>query len=552
MKIVTTSKIIVLCGAIVIASLCASRAGGHDHTLEAFLKARRVARGRAAARVEAPAALYSQHGSCQLTIELFDSTTKEPLPGLVRVTAIEEGTSVGLAELIHRRLDWYAMPARATVTVPQTKLKLEALHGLDTETLEHDVDLTGLEKADVKLPLQRFYSAAAKGLRSGNTHLHLMGLTHAEADRYLQVVPKADGLDLLYVSYLRRLPDELPAEQNYISNRFTTEDLKRLSQDGVLFGNGEEHRHNFGRGGEGYGHVMFLDIRKLIRPVSIGPGIMRTGTDGIPLQRGIQAARGDGAAVIWCHNDLGFEDVPNWMAGLLDAQNIFDGGHHGSYTDTFYRYLNLGMHVPFSTGTDWFIYDFSRVYVPIQGELSSKVWLRTLAEGRSFITNGTFLEFHVGTSRVGDTIAMAGAGTLEVQGRGIGRLDFQKIELVQNGEVVHATDSHPVAGHFEASMTFALNIRGPGWIALRIPLDAGQSELGRPLYAHTSPIYIDLAGKRIFRPQIAEELIAEIERNIEVIKQKAIFANDQERQSVLKVHDEGTATLRKRLQAHGR
>ncbi len=62
MKIVTTSKIIVLCGAIVIASLCASRAGGHDHTLEAFLKARRVARARAAARVEAPAALYSQHG----------------------------------------------------------------------------------------------------------------------------------------------------------------------------------------------------------------------------------------------------------------------------------------------------------------------------------------------------------------------------------------------------------------------------------------------------------------------------------------------------------
>ena len=388
------------------------------------------------------------------------------------------------------------MPARATVTVPQTKLKLEALHGLDTETLEHDVDLTGLEKADVKLPLQRFYSAAAKGLRSGNTHLHLMGLTHAEADRYLQVVPMADGLDLLYVSYLRRLPDELPAEQNYISNRFTTEDLKRLSQDGVLFGNGEEHRHNFGRGGEGYGHVMFLDIRKLIRPVSIGPGIMRRGTDGIPLQRGIQSARGDGAAVIWCHNDLGFEDVPNWMAGLLDAQNIFDGGHHGSYTDTFYRYLNLGnatcRSLPGQTGSFTIsrgsMSRFRANYPVRSGSVRSP-------KGGPSSPTERFWSSTWAPAAWGIPLPWRELVRSKSRDAGSAVLIFRRSSWFKNGEVVHATDSHPVAGHFEASMTFALNIREPGWIALRIPLDAGQSELGRPLYAHTSPIYIDLARK---------------------------------------------------------
>ena len=96
--------------------------------------------------------------------------------------------------------------------------------------------------------------------------------------------------------------------------------------------------------------------------------------------------------MIWCHNTFGHEDIPNWVAGLLHAQNIFDGGDHGSYEDTFYRYLNVGMKVPFSTGTDWFIYDFSRVYVPLAGELTTKRWLAELAAGRSYITNGPLLE----------------------------------------------------------------------------------------------------------------------------------------------------------------
>ena len=157
-----------------------------------------------------------------------------------------------------------------------------------------------------------------------------MKLTHAEAIRYLQLVPKSDGLDLVFLSHLRRIPDE----RNYISNEivensFTGGSLQRLSQGGVLFSNGEEHRHNFGRGGEGWGHVMLLDILKLIQPVSIGPGIMREGTDRIPLQHGIKQARADGGTVIWCHNTFGFEDIPNWVKGLVHAQNIYDGSPTG-------------------------------------------------------------------------------------------------------------------------------------------------------------------------------------------------------------------------------
>ena len=524
-----------------LAALSVNPSSAHEPTKAAFLAALQAEEESSAARSP-----DKNRKRCQLTIDLVDAESGRSLPGMVRLTILPEGERWPPDELIKRRNDWYTMPARATVAVPQAKLRIEAVHGLGTETAQRTVDLTGKQKAEVKLPLKQFYDAAAKGWRSGNTHLHLMKLTRAEADRYLRTVPKADGLDLVFLSHLERVPDD----ETYISNSYSAGDLKKLSEAGIPFGNGEEHRHNFEAYGEGYGHVMLLNIKKLIQPVSIGPGIMKKGTDGIPLRRGIKQARRQGATAIWCHNNSGLEDIPNWMAGMLDAQNIFDGGPGTPYDSTFYRYLNLGLKVPFSTGTDWFIFDFLRAYVPIDAPFSSKDWLRTLASGRSYITNGTFLELRVGDSDVGDTIELEESSSLMVRGRAAGRNDFRKIELIHNGKVVHATGSKPVAGHFEAEMDFTLVVDRPGWVALRIPWENNENELGHPLRAHTSPVYIELAGKRIFEPEVARELIAEMEEGIKTIEAKATFANDQERRAVLNVHQEGIAILRRRLEEH--
>jgi hypothetical protein len=60
-------------------------------------------------------------------------------------------------------------------------------------------------------------------------------------------------------------------------------------------------------------------------------GITGEGPDWPSLRRGIAQARDDGATVIWCHNTFGHEDVPDWLAGLLHAHSIFEGGTHGSY-----------------------------------------------------------------------------------------------------------------------------------------------------------------------------------------------------------------------------
>lgn len=564
-----TTRVLGICLSLVVAAwLGLPAVEAHPHSSRDFLQARREAEAKAAAFAEpapseaatlakAPTVLAKADApGCRLTIRLTDAATGKPLPGLVRVTNLATGKAVELRGPIKRDMNWYATAEPIAVLVPQSRLKIEALRGLETELTEREIDVTGKAEATIELPLKQFYDAAARHLRSGNTHLHLMNLTYEEAYRYLQIVPQADALDLVYLSYLRRVP----AERTYISNEIVARslgggaELARLSQQGVLFGNGEEHRHNFGPGGEGYGHVMFLDLLRLIQPVSIGPGIMQEGTDGLPLQQGIRAARQDGAAVIWCHNTFGYEDVPNWMAGLLDAQNIFDGGVHGSYRDTFYRYLNLGMKVPFSTGTDWFIYDFSRVYVPLEGPLTSKAWLKRLRQGRTFITNGPLLEFAVDGRPAGDVIELSKRDDpnrpLEITTRALGRCHFGGLELIHNGKVVHTVPCRSHEGHYRAQMKHSLRVDEPGWLAVRIPLEAGTNEFDRPLFAHTSAVYLHKNEQPQFEPEIAKQLIAEMQANMESIVRQGTFANDEERERVLGVHRRGIATLEERLRQY--
>jgi hypothetical protein len=527
----------------------------HDATLRAHeaaldpREAKALANARALAAV-APASLAKAE-SCQLTVRLLDAETRKPLRGLLRITQ-GDGRAVPLAGLVNRGTklrdqhpakDWFALVEPTAVPVPQTRLTIEGFSGLHTELARTTVDLTGKSKAQVDLPLKTFFHTAGTGWFSGNTHLHLSGLTREQADEYLRTLPRADDLDLVFVSYLERAQ----ADRDYISNGYTLADLQRLGRPNLLFGNGEEHRHNFEGYGEGYGHVMFLNIRQLVRPVSIGAGIMGEGPDWPPLRRGIVQARGQGATVIWCHNTFGHEDAPNWLAGLLHAHNIFDGGTHGTYEDTFYRYLNIGLKVPFSTGTDWFIYDFARVYARLENAISVQNWLRALAVGRTFISNGPLLEFRVGTNTIGDTIRLDKPATLSISGRAVGRGAFKQLELVHNGKVIHSVTNRAVGEHFEATLDFILSVSEPGWVALRVPGRDAKNEMDEALFAHTSPVYIELGAKRIFKKDAAEALLADMESALKGIPTKAKFGTDAQREEVLQIYRDGIETLRQRL-----
>lgn len=490
----------------------------------------------------------TQEQQCRLKITLTDSRTKKPIPGVIRCSLQSGNQVIPITRLLARGQglddkstihDWFVISESAEIFLPRQPLRLEAFAGMESELATVSLDLTGQNEKSINIPLQFFSQISQQGWYGGNTHLHLSNLSKEQAERYLKEIPRADHLDILFISYLERAV----VDKDYITNRYPIGDLKEFWSTGVLVNNGEEHRHNFGDQGEGFGHVMLLNIKNLVQPVSIGPGISHRGTDGTPLQLGIEEAHRQGGVAIWCHNSWGMEDVPNFVAKKLDAQNIFDGGEHGSYEDSFYHYLNAGIRVPFSTGTDWFMYDLARVYTKVSGRLGIKPWLDALAAGRSFISNGPLLKLSVESKEIGDTLELGSGKAVEVRGEVIGRLNFEKLELVQNGKVIAEIKSEARQGRFEARLKQAVQINEPSWLALRVSARTS-NEYGQRLFGHTSPVYVNVGRRSIRMKQEVEYLIKQMEEARQTIATKALFPTQSERARVLAVYERGIETLR--------
>ena len=76
---------------------------------------------------------------------------------------------------------------------------------------------------------------------------------------------------------------------------------------------------------------------------------------------------------------------------------------------------------------------------------------------------------------------------------------------------------------------------------------APKNEMGVAPFAHTSPIYLELAGRKIFQADAARALVADMEAAEKAIGAKAKFDRDAQREEVLKIYRDGIALLRKRL-----
>src|SRR5262249_23950897 len=141
-------------------------------------------------------------------------------------------------------------------TLPRHRLRVEALHGLETTLVQQELDLSKGAAEEVRIKLPFLFRPRKLGLVARNTHCHLNNITRAEADASLRPFPAADGIKMMFISYLERQGDD----ERYITNGYPIGALPDLAGSGVVFDNGDEHRHNFSAFGIGYGHVMLLGI----------------------------------------------------------------------------------------------------------------------------------------------------------------------------------------------------------------------------------------------------------------------------------------------------
>ncbi|MFT5093308.1 MAG: hypothetical protein ACI93T_002134, partial [Porticoccaceae bacterium] len=156
--------------------------------------------------------------TCQLELRVL-SDSGQPIPAVLRFQDAT-GQTLKVTELLSRGVgldddlpihDWYALPNSATVTVPRGSVTVSAFSGLETETASIRIDATS-EKATATIKLKTFWDRKKDRLISGNTHLHIMKLSRQDCDRYLAEIPKADDLDVLFLSHLERAD----ADRTYI------------------------------------------------------------------------------------------------------------------------------------------------------------------------------------------------------------------------------------------------------------------------------------------------------------------------------------------------
>jgi hypothetical protein len=99
---------------------------------------------------------------------------------------------------------------------------------------------------------------------------------------------------------------------------------------------------------------------------------------------------------------------------------------------------------------------------------------------------------------------------------------------------------------YRAELTQELRLDAPGWCALRIE-STTKNELGQTLFAHTSPVYVELEGKRRFDIDAALALLRDIEESQASIRSHATFSSEEARRPVLALYEEAARLVRARI-----
>ena len=414
------------------------------------------------------------------------------------------------------------------IAVPPGRYDIEVVRGICHEAVSSAVEVgAGLTReADFTIPA--LWDLGTSGWYSGNTHTHYHLELDEDPDERLRLVPPAEALDVSVISYLIR------NESPYITNRYPIGRLPQFSQHGTLIDMGEEARNNSTPWGTGYGHCLFLNIPRLVEPVSTGV-LSRDGKapDFPTLSMLCAEARRIGGTTVWCHNGGGMEMPTAVALGHVDAFNLADG-NEADYA-RYYQLLNCGFRLPASSGTDWWIYDHNRVFVQVEGSFNYDSWIAGLRAGRTFVSNGPLLSLTVNGKGPGSVLE--GPERLTVVARALSRLPFDRLEIVRDGIVVAEALAH---NQREARLQEEIPVERGGWLAARIRSEA-RTHAGYTVFAHSSPVYYTLKGTLARRAEAAGSFVDDIEQSIRFIRKNYRFASEADKALAMGRFEEGRA-----------
>jgi len=205
----------------------------------------------------------------------------------------------------------------------------------------------------------------------------------------------------------------------------------------------------------------------------------------------------------------------------------------------YYRVLNCGLKCSASSGSDsrmdvmrHAVSGGGKVYVQMDGPLTYPKWIAGYKAGRTFVSNGPMLFLTVDGKGPGSDFAVPAGGKVRVSARAQSIVPMGKLELIVNGKV--AAEATPSPGGKEVTLDQTLTVAESSWIAARVTGEGHRLVVNDPaVFAHTSPVYCRVGGRRIAFAEDARLVVAWIDRLLEDVKASPRFSTEARRKEVV-------------------
>lgn len=488
-----------------------------------------------------------------LEIRVVDAASQREMPARLSVTG-PDGRSYAPDDAWRHADDHFDRSERkieygyfhtagpATVRVPAGTLNVEAARGLEYGIVTRTLTLAPGARERVTLALPRLDDLPARGVWSGDLHVHMnYGGAYRNDPKRLAFQAAAEDLHVvenLIVNKEQRVPDIAYFRGRGIDPASTPE---------TLIAHTQEYHTSY------WGHTALLGLRENILLPAYAAYVNTPAASLYPDNSKIfDLAHAQGALTGYVHpfdsypdpanlNEALTSELPVDVAlGKLDYYEVVGFSDHRATAKVWYQLLNCGFRIPAGAGTDAMAnyaslrgpVGLNRVFVKAGPTLDHERFLAGLEAGRTFATNGPLLGFTLQGKEPGDEIRLGGPATLEaaVSLRSIVPVD--KLEIVANGEVVANV---PLSGdRTAATQTVKIKVEQSGWYTLRASAEGSRSPvLDIYPFATTSPIYVTVADRPVRNPADARYFMAWIDRLLAAAGSHSGWNSTAERDEVL-------------------
>lgn len=444
------------------------------------------------------------------------------------------------------------------VRVPAETITISVTRGMEYTTAEVELTPEEGEERLVELAPERLYDAAARGWYGGDLHVHLnwMGENVAESPlaASAQLGEDLHVLNLVAGNVAGERVYDVEAAREWAGRDLPWSDSRHLARFGV------EYRNDLVGHVSGFApravpermHTGFVDADWPPNAVALAE-LRELGAItgyGHPFHTPISDTDPPEPAISTHRNCSAREIVADAALGLIDTLDVLN---HSSVVATaaVYRHLiGAGNRLAVTAGTDAVLSwsrrgnssgppGWARVYARVGGPLTAESFAEAVCLGRTFATTGPWLELTVNGHGPGDTLALAPGERAEVRLTSIGP-EVENLEIrTADGIVAQGPPGRLTVTLVAGAPTYVVGVATGG----RHP----RSHHLTGVHAHTSPVYLDVAGEHVARREDVQWCLDWLDRLEVVIQEYGRFDTKDQLADHLALYDRARAVYRSRL-----